>query len=348
MMSAVAQTFRPSLELNGTFYEKIVAPILGSHPHAAALLGWGSDILGYDTDRSTDHGWGPRLQIFVDETDLAAVRARVDADLPDTFDGWPVRYGWDQVESQHRVDVLTLGDWLTGQLGFDPRQGVASLDWLTVSQQQLLGVVRGAVYADPERELAAVRARLEYFPRDVWLWLLAAQWHRVSQEEAFVGRTAEVGDELGSRLLAGRQARDLMCLSFLQERTYWPYTKWFGTAFARLPGAGELEPLLGRAVSATDHSTREDALAGAYELLGRRHNESGLTAAVDPTVRPFHTRPFRVLMADRFAGACRAAIEDPWLRELALVGSVDQFADSTDVLSSSERTQYLRGFFERL
>lgn len=80
--------------------------------------------------------------------------------------------------------------------------------------------------------------------------------------------------------------------------------------------------------------------------MARRHNESGITAALELTVRGFHGRPFRVLFAERFAAACQEAITDEWLRELPLVGSVDQFADSTDVLSVPARPQQLRGLFK--
>jgi hypothetical protein len=340
--------FVPSLELNAGFYREVVAPLVGSRSHAAALLGWGSDILGYDTERSTDHGWGPRLQIFVADHDVQPVRRTVEAGLPEEFRGWPVRYGWDSAEVTSRVDVLTLGDWLIGQLGFDPRGGTTPVDWLTVSQQQVLGVVRGAVYADPAGELAAVRESLRWFPHEVWLWVLASQWARLGQEVAFVGRTAEVGDELGSRLLAGRLVRELMCLAFLLDREYWPYTKWFGTAFSRLPVAGEVGPMLERVLAAGDYPTREQALVDAYVLLAKRHNATGVTAEVDPGIQTFFSRPYRVISADRFAEACQAALTDPWLKTLPLVGSVDQFADSTDVLSSAERTHHLRDFYDRL
>ncbi|MET9021439.1 DUF4037 domain-containing protein [Actinopolymorpha sp. NPDC004070] len=341
-------TFVPSLELNAAFHAEVVAPLVRPVEHAAALLGWGSDVLGYDTARSTDHGWGPRLQVFVAENDVDAVRGRVDAGLPKEFRGWPVRFGWDNAPEQHRVDVLTWRDWLQGQLGVQPLDGMNTLDWLTVPQQQLLGVVRGAVYADPAGELAATRKALAWYPPDVWRWLVAAQWGRIAQEVAFVGRTAEVGDDLGSAVLAARLVRDLTGLGFLLAREYRPYTKWVGTAFARLPGADALVPPLRRAVAATDFESREQALVEAYELIGRWHNESGVSGPVDPHVRPYHSRPFRVPDAEGFAQACRNAIEDPWLRELPLVGSVDQFVDSTDVLSAADRTQHLRALYTGL
>ena len=53
--------------------------------------------------------------------------------------------------------------------------------------------------------LENVRRRFAYYPQQVWLYLLAAQWSLIGQEEAFVGRTSSVGDELGSRLITGRQ-----------------------------------------------------------------------------------------------------------------------------------------------
>jgi hypothetical protein len=344
----VTSSFVPSLRLNAAFYREVVGPLVAPWPHAAALLGWGSDVLGYDTERSTDHGWGPRLQVFVEPPHVEAVRRAVDEGLPESFRGWPVRYGWDDEPVRHRVEVLPLGEWLVHQLGVDPRPGLTNVDWLVIPQQRLLGVVRGAVYADPTGDLAAVRRQLAWYPRDVWLWMLASQWRRISQEEAFVGRTSEVGDELGSRLLAGRQVRALMCLAFLLERKYWPYPKWFGTAFAELEAATRVGPALERAVDARDLASREEALCRAYEEMARRHNATGLTAWVDPTPRRFHHRPYRVLMADRFAEACVAAIGDSALRDLPLVGSVDQFVDSTDVLSTVTRASRLRAFYDVL
>lgn len=328
--------------LNAAFHTEVLVPLLSGLPYAAALWGTGSDVLGYDTRQSTDHGWGPRGSVFVAEQHVAAAKAAIDKGLPADFRGWPVHYGWDQVPVQHHVRVGTLTDWLHGHLGLDPRAGMTTLDWLTIPQQLLLEVTDGPVFADPEGELRHVQGLLAAFPPEVRLYLLACQWERVGEEDAFVGRAAQVGDELGSRIVAARLARELMRVGFLLAGVYWPYTKWFGSAFARLPIAEALGPPLRLAIAATDYPAREAALVAAYEVTALAHNASGLTAPVDPTARSFHERPFRVLGAGRFAAACRAAITDPRQAGLPPFGSVDQFVDSTPVLSAIGVARRLR------
>jgi hypothetical protein len=298
-------------------------------PHAAALLGWGSDVLGYDDERSQDHGFGPRLQIFVDAADVPAVADAVERALPDEVDGHPTRFGWDDVPVAHRAYVTTLAEWLELRLGFDATAGVSTLDWLLTPQQRLLEATAGAVFADDGR-LTAVRDALAWYPDDLWYWILAAQWRRIAQEEAFPGRAAERGDELGSRLVAARLVRDLAGLCFLLERRYAPYAKWFGTAFAELDAAAEVGPPLEAVLAATAWSEREDALVAAYEAVARR--QAALTPGPEPRVRPYFTRPFRVIGGDRFAEACLERVADPELRVLPLVGAVDQVAGSSDVL----------------
>jgi Domain of unknown function (DUF4037) len=331
--------FVPGIELNRDFYSTVVGPILAGSTHAAGLLGWGSDVLGFDDERSTDHGWGLRLVVFVEASQVEGARELIDQNLPVTFRDWPVRYGWDAVPVQHHVSVSPLDGWLEDQLGFGV--GVRSLtteQWLLAPQQRLLGITKGAVYHDGVGDLTRIRSQLAAFPDDVWMWMLAAQWQRIAQEEAFVGRTIEAGDQLGSLVVCGRLARELMRLWFLLHRTYWPYTKWFGSAFSRLPDASSLSEPLATMLSAPDGDVAQRALAVSLEVAARKHNELALSAHVDPSVRNFHSRPFQVLQAERFAEACIARVTDPRLRDAPLIGSIDQWVDSTDVLENPERT----------
>ena len=338
--------FVSGIDLARMFYIEVVRPLIEGRTHSAARLGSGSDVLGFDTPRSTDHGWGPQLHLFVAASEVDVVRTIIDSGLPEEFHGLPVYFGWDEVAVQHHVNVVPLEEWLESHLGFDPQVNITVQNWLTAPQQLLLEVTAGAVFHDPGGDLKRIRSKLEWYPNDIWLWLLACQWRRIAQEEAFVGRTTEVGDELGSRILTARIVRDLMRLCFLIERRYAPYSKWLGSAFRNLRIAPRLAPYLDAALKATDYPARETALCSAYEYIARCYNQLNLTPPVDPETRLFYKRPFRVLGGDRFAEACLTAIQDEWLKGQPLVGSVDQFVDSTDVLSSAHRSRCLTNIYD--
>src|SRR6266567_3385219 len=68
-ISRVDSAFLPGTMLAGRYYLEVVRPLLDGHApgleHSAALIGWGSDVLGFDSPRSTDHNWGPRCLIFL-------------------------------------------------------------------------------------------------------------------------------------------------------------------------------------------------------------------------------------------------------------------------------------------
>jgi hypothetical protein len=132
---------------------------------------------------------------------------------------------------------------------------------------------------------------------------------------------------------------------FVLTREYWPYDKWFGSAYRRLPGSETVRPHIDAALDASDFTTREKALVGVHESIAALHNASGTTDPVDPTVRPFYSRPYRVLDADRLVRACLARVDDPWLRALPLSGSIDQCVDSVDVLEHADVASVMRALY---
>ena len=299
------------IEISRRYYETEVAPGLSAVPHAAALLGPGSEVLGYDDDVSPDHDFGPRVQVFYPDRD-------------------------------------TVSSFFTALLGFDPGAGVEVADWLLTPTQILASLTRGAVFHDPGGELARYRAALAWYPPDVWRYALAAGWLKVAQEEPFVARTGSTGDDLGSRILAARQVRELTRLAFLVERSWAPYGKWFGRAFRDLPIATELAGPLTAALTAPGWRDRETALCAAAGHLAAATNDLALCPPLDPTPRQFHTRDIRVLNAERYTTALAAEITDPVLRGILnrlgtregvprLPGTIDQAVDNTDVLTNPAR-----------
>jgi hypothetical protein len=300
-----------------------------------------------------DHDWGPRLMLFLSESDHAAYHDEIDrvlrSELPPTIHGYPTHFARNAdgtgvmdrpVEGpvNHRVMIVTAREFFTDLLTFDPTGEIESVDWVRIPAYRLLMATAGRVFHDGLGELAPIRAKLHYYPDDVWFYLLAGQWRRIAQEEAFMGRCGQVGDDLGSRLVAGRLVKDLMGLGFLMARRYPPYVKWFGRAFARLDCAGTLVPLLIKVMAATSWEARQAHLTSAYEYVAAMHNALGITKPLPVEVSPFHNRPFLVIHADRFVDAIRAEVHsDAVLALPERLGGYDQFVDSTDALRYLDR-----------
>ncbi len=87
-------TFVPGLELAESFCAKVIEPRLAGLKHSAALIGTGSEILGYDDFRSTDQGWGPG---YTSSSKMLASNrpTPLSRDFPGSDTGWPTQIGSD-------------------------------------------------------------------------------------------------------------------------------------------------------------------------------------------------------------------------------------------------------------
>jgi len=335
------------LDLCNLFYHEVVQPVFDSGfpglPYSAAIIGRGSEVLGFDDEVSSDHDWGPRVILFLDEDDHAqrgdALLQALSQAMPSQSGGYPVCHG---------IELLTLPGFLLSCLNLDLRDGIEPIDWLTFPEQKLCSITAGAVYHD-ELGLQALRDQFAYYPHDVWLYLLTAGWARIVQEEHLMGRAGTVGDELGAAIMGSRLVRDLMRLCFLMEKQYAPYPKWFGTAFAKLACGDELLPILRNAQLAKTWKDRERHFGAACERVGAKHNALGITEPVPFTHSSFHDRSYKMCNSGAFGEATRARIKDPDLSRLAfrgLFGSIDQMSDSTNILDNPYWRHALRKLYE--
>lgn len=338
--------------LSALFYHEAIRPILDLRfhglPHSAALIGPGSDVLGFDTALSTDHDWGPRCLLFLHDDDharhAAAIDAALAAELPRTFYGFSTDFG-DPLDNgvraltaasegplRHAVVVQTLRGHIAARLGVDIDSALDGVDWLSLSQQELLCLTAGPVHHD-DLGLSLLRAHFGFYPHDVWLYQMAALWTRIGDDEHLMSRAGDVGDELGSAVIGARLVRDAMQLAFLLERRYAPYPKWFGSAFAKLSCADALLPELTCVVAARDWRVRAAALMRAFEHLVRMHNALALTQPIAEQASPFYDRPYPVIWGGAIAEALRARVTDLALLDLIasahgrLVGGVDALTD---------------------
>ncbi len=363
-------TFIPGMKLSEEFYREIVRPILDSSfpglAYAAGLIDGGSEVLGFDDETSTDHNWGPRLMLFLHEEDQRRYCEQIQYvlanQIPFEFRGFPTNFsaplpdnsGAQQLQPifqgpvNHRVSIQTVRGFFMDYLGFDIQQPLEPTDWLTFSEQHLCTIARGAVFHD-ELALNVLRSRFTYYPKDIWLYLLAAGWTRIGQEEHLMGRAGMVGDEVGSMLIAARLVRDVIRLCFLMEKTYAPYPKWFGSAFKQLSCAGILWPILRGVIHSETWQARESFLVQAYEYIAACHNALKLTEPMPEKAMCFYGRPFKVIAQHGFAQSLLKEIQDPTVKQIAqrpLIGSIALFSDNVDLVSDPSWRSKLRRLYE--
>ena len=343
--------FIKGLDLCRGFFHEAAKPILDRHfpelRYSAGLIGYGSDVLGYDDAVSRDHMWGPRFYFFLDPADIGRKEEVFDAfsrELPYEYKGYSVNFTvpdpndngvqHPQFLSSGRVNPLifirTFDEFLEEELGTSDLEHLSAADWLTFSEHRLLSLTAGEWFRD-SLNLAGRLDAIRFYPEDVRRYRIAANWDIIASEQAFVRRCADVGDDIGSVIVAARIAERLMRLCFLYRKQYAPYSKWFGTAFARLEVPQELKEALSGALHAADIAEREERLVHAQAMTAVLHNESGITAPVEFGIETYYGRDIKVIFADKFAEAVRETLEGTALAGIPLLDTLSSSAGLSNV-----------------
>lgn len=183
---------------------------------------------------------------------------------------------WDMTISP-LIYIYTEAEYLNEYLGCGDLSALRETDWLSFSEHKLLALTAGKFFQD-DLKMADRLSNLNFYPESVRLYLIASNWSLAAEEQAFVRRCADVGDETGSMLACARIAERLMRLAFLYCRRYAPYSKWFGTAFARLPIDPEIKERIRLSLAAPDIETREEHLGRGCETKTARNRFRGNAA----------------------------------------------------------------------
>ena len=335
------------LDLSESFYSECALPLLREHypdlRYSAGLIGWGSDVLGYDDEVSTDHNWGPRFYLFLRDEDISKKQELYDMfaeNLPYEHRGYSVNFVNRNGESHMNpisegkvkplMDILTVEQYLSDwYLGRSDLTDLTDLDWLTFSEHRLLGVTSGKIFKDDlglKSKLEAIR----FYPENVRLYLIASNWAIFSEEQAFLNRCAYVGDNIGSALVCGRMADRLMRLAFLYCKKYAPYSKWFGTAFSKLPIKDGLKDALLKAVTASDLETRETEIIRAQKLIIDMHNEAGITEFFEAEVSDYG-RNAKIIFVCKLIDDIKEKLKGTGLEKYPLIGSFNGVANLSEL-----------------
>jgi hypothetical protein len=349
------------------FFQEAVAPLVAraapSLRYTAARIGPRSDALGFDDAISRDHYWGPECMLLLDPAAFDEIAPKLDAalrsELPLRFRGYSTSYrngqrvSIDRPPVDHAVEITTIPTFLQASLGVSPDPDpdgrrwltpldwLGPLDWLMMDEQKLLEVTAGELFRD-DLDLARTRAQLAFYPDDLRLHLMAVEWSKIADEQAFPARAGARGDEAGSAVVQARLTESALRLCFFLERRYPPYAKWFGLAFQRLPSGASLLPTVTALLAAGDWIERDQLWARLLSALITLHERAGLLAPGKFHPAPVYSgRPGTGLpQFDRagppaiteLIGDLRARIVDAGMRALpGRLGNVNQLSACRDL-----------------
>lgn len=360
-----------SLELNRAYYHTCVARVLETHcpgianRHAAALIGWGSEVLGNDDELSRKYGWGPRVALFLTRDYHASrsgkIREILHRQIPPVFLGHPTRFtdpalGPPQptgdLDGVLQIPITTCERFAELYLGLSSDElstlPLRSRSWLLIPEAGLLRLTAGEVYHDGVGRLSELREYFGYLPDDVWRYKLAYQWASLRWDVDLVGLSAHRGDTLSARIAVGESVKRIIGLVFLLNKAYKPgYLKWIHRQFYKLPYlAAEIGPMLEEAMVVTDYTHA----AGLFYPILDRLIEFQCRCADMPVV---DYRKSTALDRGFFAYDLQPVIDsiresiDGELRELSFkVGALDQWITDQDLLMGPAQLKSLRGIYD--
>ncbi|KAL9652896.1 hypothetical protein ABK040_015414 [Willaertia magna] len=198
------------------FYKEIINPLLSqyfnnfSENHAACLIGYGSEVLGFDTNMSKDHDFAPRVILLLKEEyfneNKESMNEILDENIPDKFMGIDCRLVIEEdpfsfvpnvnndsnndnistivkKKGKHLVQITTIKEYFTNYLDstFCNEENYCDwfckcLDtdfslWLRIPQQKLLTVGQaGKIFHDGFGELSKIKEKLNNYYPDS-VWL---------------------------------------------------------------------------------------------------------------------------------------------------------------------------------
>lgn len=346
------------MQLSEMFFNEVVKEIFKTNfpnlKYSAWLIGHWSEVLWFDTERSTDHHWWPRVMLFLNEKDFSKkdeISEVFSKELPSTFHWYSTHFSspnpndngvqhlseakeWEPIN--HRIEILTIKDFFEDDLWIDPNKEFTISDWLTFPEQKLRTIKSGKIFHD-DLWLKEIQKKFEYYPIQVWYYLLASEWSQIWQEEAFIWRCWEVEDELWSRIIATRIIHSIMRLCFFMEKEYAPYSKWFGTGFSKLKSAKKLTHIFHKIFSSENWKEREKYMSEAYEIVATMHNNLNITDHIEIKTSNYYGRPFLVIHWDVFSEKIKKLITDKDILKIKSdIGSVNQFTNNVNLLENND------------
>ncbi|MBN1578591.1 MAG: DUF4037 domain-containing protein [Chitinispirillaceae bacterium] len=359
------------LELSKRYYHDCIKSIIEkdipeiSQKYAAGLIGPCSEVLGNDDEFSRDYMWGPRCYLFLGDVDHEKYALSVDTalnhELPPDFLGCPTRFemsGNGGMPSKsgtgfHQVCITTPERFIELSLGIKALPA-SDFQWLFLSEQRLLELVRGEIFDDFTGEISHLRQSFAYFPDNVWKYRIAYNLESLGWEDDLIYLCGVRDDRISMNVNACKTVEKLMRLVFLLNKRYAPLSpKWLQREFRKLPEiAPQIEGELLCILEAEDYHDKVDALNFIYETILTwmksedlcdsyarqiRVNVSGVRIDIQKSAKDVF-RSISGELAQKAIGGIPIGAVDQWMINEDFIMSADHMNSFTSVYNP-ERTE---------
>lgn len=207
----------------------------------------GSDALGADDRLSQDHGWGPTVEVYLDdEYDVSddELAVRINGAAPIEFLGTKRRGGHDTAITLKRTRAYIESAF--GCVPSDPREWLCCAPRFEDIESFLYFLRHGSLFHDGSGRLTALRDRYRFYPDDIHRLRLATCFYDIAHygEYNFVWRLVERNDIIAMQIALGHFTKAVLRLHFYLDRDFAPYWKWLPHEFRRRGYSPEIEEQL--------------------------------------------------------------------------------------------------------
>jgi|GEM_PF-178766 len=275
-----------ALDLGRDFYHEVVRPSMEKvcpellAQAACGRFGLGSECLGLDDALSQDHHWGPSVNIMLPESvfqeEAQGKMALVAREFPKEFRGFKLEAGH---VGGAGLSPEGMDSFLMRSVGITTAPSTNE-EWLNIPEEDIIHVINGEVWHDGLGAFTQLREKYNaYYPDLVWKRRIAHWCRYVSGMGLYATHRAVLRKNYPAAYIAfGQTIKLTLELTFLLNRTYFPYYKWLYIQFKKLPRlASDIDPLITEmTINETTWERRITLFEDIHDILDRDMVAQGL------------------------------------------------------------------------
>lgn len=189
-----------------------------------ALVGVGSECLGFDDEISEDHDFSSRCQLFLDDSDYKTYKSDLKSSL---------KIFCKDLESltsnlkDINVEIMSIPNFYKYYTLFENGPKTES-EYRKVPMDLLCVATNGKVFLDNLGKFSEIRNRLlNFYPEDIRLKKIAFQLNKMAQSGQYnYSRMIKRGDTVAANIAQGEFVKHYLEFVHLLNKKYMPFYKW--------------------------------------------------------------------------------------------------------------------------